>query len=257
MELESLSIVIPVYNEVRVIERVLRDFHAKVASRLPDVEFIVAEDGSRDGTGEVLARLAPELQLRLISGQERKGYTAAVKDALRLPTKEWILFSDSDGQQEPDDFFKLATIAPRYDLIVGFKSPRRDPLLRLGLTRGFRALNRVLLGARFRDVNCGFRLMRRALVEAVLPHCSLLPQFVNAELALRATAMGFRVTEAPVRHYPREDGGSRGLPVRRLPAEVLGLLGGLWKLRRELGALDRLKEGAHREARPDPAPGDR
>ena len=82
---DSLSIVLPVYNEAGTIERVLRDLHAKIAAKLADVEFIVAEDGSSDGTKEVLQRLAPELKLRLVTGRERKGYTRAVKDALALP----------------------------------------------------------------------------------------------------------------------------------------------------------------------------
>jgi glycosyltransferase involved in cell wall biosynthesis len=200
MELESLSIVIPVYNEARVIERVLRDFHAKIAPAVGDLELIVAEDGSTDGTPSILARLAPELGLRLVSGERRKGYTGAVKDALQLPTKEWVLFSDSDGQQEPDDFFAMSTLAPRYDVILGFKAKRQDPLPRLLLSRGLRLANRALLGARLRDANCGFRLMRRSAVEAVLPRCHLLPQFINAVFALRALAMGLRVTEVPVTH---------------------------------------------------------
>lgn len=235
MDVQSLSIVVPVYNEAASIERVLRDIHQKVASKIRDVEFIVAEDGSKDGTRDILRRLEPELGLRLVLGDERKGYTRAVKDALKLPTREWILFSDSDGQQEPDDFFAMATLAPRYDLIVGFKSPRRDPLPRVLLSRGMRLLNRVLLGASFRDANCGFRLMRRSLIEAVLDRCTLLPLFINTEIVLRAWSTGFRVTEVPVRHYARQDGGSRGLPPARIPGEVWRLVRGLLALRRELG----------------------
>jgi len=234
--LESLSIVVPVYNEAGVIERVLRDLHAKVASCQPASEFIVAEDGSTDGTKEILRRLEPELGLRLVMGDRRKGYTGAVKDALRLPTSEWVLFSDSDGQQEPDDFYQMATLAPRYDLIVGFKSPRRDPWPRLLLSRGMRTINRRVVGASFRDANCGFRLMRKSVVDAVLPRCSLLPQFINTEFTLRAWHMGYRVTEVPVRHYEREDGGSRGLPASKIPGEVSRLLGGLVALRREFKA---------------------
>ena len=87
---DSLSIVLPVYNEAATIERVLRELATKVANKLGDVEFIVAEDGSSDGTKDVLARLAPELKLRLVTGAARKGYTRAVQDAsaaqFRLPT---------------------------------------------------------------------------------------------------------------------------------------------------------------------------
>jgi len=231
---DSLSIVLPVYNEAATIERVLRDLHAKIAVKLADVEFIVAEDGSTDGTKEVLQRLAPELKLRLVTGRERKGYTRAVKDALALPTREWVFFTDSDGQQEAEDFWTLAAKASEgYDVVTGVKTPRHDPWPRLALSRGLRAMNRVLLGARFRDANCGFRLMRREVVKAVLPRVNRLPLFINTEFLLRAQAQGYRIAEVEVRHYAREDGGSRGLPPSRIPREVALLVRGLVELRGE------------------------
>ena len=234
--LDDLSVVMPVYNEAATIERVLRDVHAKIAPRVTKLELVVAEDGSTDGTRDILARLAPELGVRLVSGPVRKGYTRAVKDALALATRPWIFFSDSDGQQEPDDLFRLAEAVEREraDIATGVKTPRRDPWPRLVLSRGFALANRALLGARFRDANCGFRLMRTAVVAEVLPHVNKLPQFVNAELLLRAWAAGHRIVEVPVRHYERTEGGSRGLPPARIPREVGLLLRGLFALRAEL-----------------------
>jgi len=239
--LDDLSIVMPVYNEAATIERVLRELHAKVAARLPRVEFVVAEDGSSDATPEILARLAPELGLRLVSGRERKGYTRAVKDALAQARGEWIFFTDSDGQHEPEDRFAMAELAEREhaDIVTGVKTPRRDPLARRLLSSGLRAANAALLGARFRDANCGFRLMRRAVVERLLPQIDKLPLFVNTELLLRADAAGYRIFELPVRHYARTDGGSRGLPPRRIPGEVGKLLKGLLALRAELAGTRR------------------
>jgi glycosyltransferase involved in cell wall biosynthesis len=236
--LDQLSVVLPVYNEAASIEHVLRDLHAKVASRLGSIEWIVAEDGSTDATPEILARLAPELGIRLVSGRERKGYARAVKDALALATRPWIFFSDSDGQHEPDDLFRLAEVAVREnaDIVTGVKTPRRDPWPRLLLSRGLRVANRALLGAEFADVNCGFRLQRRSVIHELLPHTGKLPLFVNAELLLRARAAGCRIVEVPVRHYARTDGGSRGLPPTRIPAEVAKLVRGLFELRSELAA---------------------
>lgn len=228
-----VSVVIPVYNEAEVIERVVRDFHAKVVSKMPGSELIVAEDGSTDGTKEILARLAAELPIRLVSGQERKGYTRAVKDALKLPQNDLVLFSDSDGQQEPDDFWPMLEKMKDYDLIVGYKHPRRDPLFRLILSRFFQVLNRLLFGVKFHDINCGFRLIRKKVIDDVLPEINLLPQFISSEFVLRAVAKGYRVCEMPVRHYPREFGGSRGLPVKRLPKEIWRLVVGLFRLRKE------------------------
>ena len=237
--LEQLSVVMPVYNEAGTIERVLRELEAKVAARVPDVELIVAEDGSRDGTAEILARLAPELGIRLVSGRERKGYTRAVKDALALATRPWIFFTDADGQHEPEDVFRLADAAAGggADIATGVKTPRRDPWPRRVLSRGLQLANRVALGARFRDANCGFRLMRTAVVRELLPRVGCLPQFINAEILLRAWAGGHRVVEVPVRHYARAEGGSRGLPPARIPREVARLLAGIVQLRAELATL--------------------
>jgi glycosyltransferase involved in cell wall biosynthesis len=234
--LDDLSVVMPVYNEAATIEHVLRDVHAKLASRVARVEIVVAEDGSTDGTREILARIAPELGIRLVSGPARKGYTGAVKDALALATRPWTFFSDSDGQQEPDDLFRLAEAVEREnaDMAIGVKTPRHDPWPRLVLSRGLALTNRVVLGARFQDANCGFRLMRTSLAVELLPHVNKLALFVNAELLLRAWARGCRIVEVPVRHYARDDGGSRGLPPARIPGEVARLLRGLLALRAEL-----------------------
>jgi glycosyltransferase involved in cell wall biosynthesis len=244
--LDDLSIVMPVYNEAAAIERVLRELHSKVASRLQHVEFVVAEDGSSDATPQILARLAPELGLRLVSGRERKGYTRAVKDALAQARGEWIFFTDSDGQHEPDDLFAMAELAEREraDIVAGVKTPRRDPLPRRLLSGGLRMANAALLGARFRDANCGFRLMRRSVVERLLPQVDKLPLFVNTELLLRADAAGYRIVELPVRHYARSDGGSRGLPPARIPGEVVKLLRGLLALRVELGGARHARQRA-------------
>lgn len=227
---------LPVYNEAQSIERVLRELHHKVVSRAGNVELVVAEDGSTDETPRILERLEPELGLQLVSGRERKGYTRAVKDALALASRPWIFFTDADGQHEPDDLFRMAEVAELQgaDIVTGVKMPRHDPWPRLLLSRGLRIANRALLGASFRDANCGFRLMRRSVVAEVLPQVNKLPLFINTEILLRARAGGHKVVEMSVHHYPRSDGGSRGLPPARIPAEVARLLRGLLELKREL-----------------------
>jgi len=86
---------------------------------------------------------------------------------------------------------------------------------------------------RFHDINCGFRLIRKRVVDEVLPEIHLLPQFISSEFVLRAVAKGYRVCEMPVRHYQREFGGSRGLPAKKLPKEIWRLIVGLFRLRKE------------------------
>lgn len=229
--LPPISIVIPVYNEVEVIEKVVRDFYEKVASKLEISEFIIAEDGSNDGTKEVLNRLKDEIPITLIMGDQRKGYTKAVKDALKLPRYDVIFFSDSDGQQEPNDFWKLMDCLEDNSIVVGYKHPRRDSFFRVSISKFYQLVNLCLFGIKLHDINCGYRLIKKQVLDDILDEVSLLPNFVSSEIILRAYLKGYKIKEIPVTHYPREFGESRGLPLKKIPVEVIKLLKGLFKLK--------------------------
>lgn len=230
---ETISLVIPVYNEHEVIEKVINDFYTKVISKLPSSEFIIAEDGSNDGTKDILKKVSEEIPITLIMGENRKGYTKAVKDALKLPKTDLIFFSDSDGQQEPDDLWLLLENIKDNDIVVGYKYPRNDPFLRVLISKIYQVVNFILFGIKLHDINCGYRLIRRNVIDDILEDINLLPNFVSSEFILRAYLKGYRIKEVPVRHYPREFGESRGLPWKKIPIEVLKLLSGLFKLKFE------------------------
>lgn len=231
---QTISLVIPVYNEHEVIEKVIRDFYSKVISKLPNSEFIIAEDGSNDGTKEILSTIAKEIPITLIMGESRKGYTKAVKDALRLPKTDLVFFSDSDGQQEPDDFWNLLENIKGNDIVVGYKHPRNDPFLRVLISKIYQIVNFALFGIKLNDINCGFRLIRRNVIEDILNDINLLPNFVSSEFILRAYLKGYKIKEVPVKHYQREFGESRGLPWKKIPIEVVKLIHGLIILKLEL-----------------------
>ncbi|MFQ5827708.1 MAG: glycosyltransferase family 2 protein [Candidatus Methylomirabilia bacterium] len=231
-----ISLVILAHNEAEVIEQVVRDYHAEVISRLPGSEFIIVEDGSRDRTWEILQGLRGELGLTVIHREERRGYTAALKEALSLPKHDVIFFSDSDGQHDPRDFWRLAKRIPYCDLVIGFKQPRRDPLYRLLMSRVFNILIGFVFKLRLRDINCGFRLMRRELVDELVRDDWQMKACIATELSIRAFYKGYRIDEVPVRHRPRPFGESRGLPLRQIPRSVIHVLREFVIMRRKIKA---------------------
>lgn len=231
-----VSIVMLVYNEAEVIEHVVRGYHAEIVRRLPGSEFIIAEDGSRDGTTEILERLRDELGLRLSHKDERRGYTRALRDALALARHDVIFFSDSDGQHDPADFWRLAKQIPYGDMVIGFKEPRHDPVYRVVMSRVFNRLVGALFKVRLRDVNCGFRLMRRRLVEDLLRDEWQMRACTFTEFTIRAFYRGYAIREAPIRHLPRPFGASRGVPLRGIPSSILHILGQFADLRRRIKA---------------------
>jgi glycosyltransferase involved in cell wall biosynthesis len=199
--------VFPVCNESFIIEQTLRNYIAEFQGRVADFEVIVAEDGSTDDTRNVLERLASELPIRLFTSDQRKGYHRAVIDALGHATREWVFVVDSDYQFAAIDFWRLEPYRRSDDIILGVKSPRRDPFYRVWLSSGFNFLLRMFFNVPYRDMDTGFRLMRRSAVEEISPQiCHL--SFFTAEFVVRAHYAGYRIREVPVHHYARKIGST-------------------------------------------------
>ncbi len=233
-ESQPISIVIPVFNEAEIIETVIREYHELIAQRFETYEFIVAEDGSTDGTKAILASLGKELSIKVVMGEERKGYLRGLRDALALANHPLVFFSDSDGQHDPMDFWKLYKQANGYDIVTGYKGKRFDPAYRLMMSRTYNLLAKFLFGTSFRDASCGFKLVRKDVLDSVLLDIHLLKYSFSTELLLRANHNGFSIHEVCVEHRPRTTGTGTQFEVNRLPQVTKAQLTGMFQLRREL-----------------------
>lgn len=219
-----ISLVLLVHQEADIIESVIKDFYEKVTSRIPGSEFIICEDGSTDGTKEILERVKDHYRLSLYMGNERRGYTNALREALGHARNPVIFFSDSDGQHDPNDFWKMYPVLDGVDMVIGRKLHRKDGLMRLILTRVFNRLIALYFGVRLHDINCGFRLMQKEVVDFLLGEHWRLKYCISAELTVRAHYRGFRIREVPVRHFARQFGMSTGLPTKKLPRIITHIL---------------------------------
>jgi len=148
-------------------------------------------------------------------------------------TKDIIFFSDSDGQHDPNDFWKMYDLIGDYDMVIGWKKTRHDGLARLYLSKAFNAIISFGFSVPLHDSNCGFRLMKKEVVDFLLSENWHLRHCIGAELAIRAHRRGFRVTEVEVSHETRRFGTSRSLPVKKLPLIIVHILSGLFKLKRD------------------------
>lgn len=221
---KPISLIILVHQEAESIEQVVKEFYEKVTSKLPGSEFIVCEDGSTDGTKEILLRLKNKYQLTLDLRAEKRGYTNAMRDGFAAARHSVIFFSDSDGQHDPADFWKMYEKLSDYDMVVGWKKNRQDAWYRLVLTRVFNRFISWYFKVELRDANCGFRVMNEQVVDFLLKQDWRLQYGNSAELTIKASRGGFKVTEMPVSHFPRRFGISRGLPVKKLPQIIIHIL---------------------------------
>lgn len=203
----GISIVFPVFNESFIIEQVVRNYLAEFHGRVPDFELIVAEDGSTDDTKSVLERLAEELPIRVYMGESRKGYQQAVIDAIALATKPWVFIVDSDYQFAVIDFWRLEQYRNQFDVILGKKSPRKDPFYRILLSKGYNLLLRSFFGVPYKDMDTGFRLIRKSVADELAPRVKYM-SFFTAEFVVRAHRAGYKIVEVPVPHYARKIGST-------------------------------------------------
>ena len=228
---KEITIIIPVYNEVGIIEPVVRDFYEKVAKKIPRAQFIIAEDGSTDGTKEILNKLNKEIPFTLLSSDTRKGYSKAFYDAFKLVRTELVFFSDSDGQHEPNNVYRMLEKVDECDIVGSYKHPRRDPVHRVILSRSYNFLIRFLFGLKVRDINSGFKVIKKTVIDNILKEPLCFEYCAMSEFVLKAYLSGYKVVEIPVFHYPRKAGGSIIFTPSRLPGIIVGVLKRLLELK--------------------------
>ena len=236
LENSNWTILTLVHNEAGAIEEVVREIHGEILTRLPGSELVVVEDGSTDGTKEILGRLREELDFRLLSETGKQGYTAALRRGLADASgrADFIFFTDSDGQHDQADFWKLNALIGESDMVIGVKEHRQDSWFRNNISRGMnRLLVPLLFKVRLKDINCGFRAMRPEVAEFLLGEEWRFRDCVFAELTLRAARAGFRIAETPVNHSIRRSGTSSGLPAKKMPIILSRIVRNFFRLRRE------------------------
>ncbi|MBI5401594.1 glycosyltransferase family 2 protein [Candidatus Wolfebacteria bacterium] len=229
-ESEPVSVVINVYNEAETIEAEIREIYEQIVSRIPGSEFIIAEDGSTDGTKEIIGRLVREIGIIHSTGLERKGYIKALCDAFALAKNPYIFFSDTGHKHDPADFWQLYLYRKLNGLVVGLKTDRSDQLYRRLLTWGYNQLLSLYFGVKVKDADSGFRLYGKEVVKKIFNEKWINKDLVASEIVLRVIFSGFLFREVPV-SYRQRIGESRGLPLKKIPRVIIGVLGNFSKLK--------------------------
>ncbi|MCL4535243.1 MAG: glycosyltransferase family 2 protein [Bacteroidetes bacterium] len=210
MTVPSISVVLPAYNEEANVARTV-GMAVQVAESLnADYEVIVVDDGSRDRTAEVTQGLASQNpRVRLVQHAVNQGYGAALATGFASATKDLVFMTDSDAQFDISEVRKLLPlIEAGADMAIGYRAPRRDPLMRRLNAFGWNLLIRLLFGYVARDVDCAFKLFRRCILDDV--NVESRGATFSAELLVRAKRAGYIIREVPVKHLPRVAGRATG-----------------------------------------------
>ena len=207
------------YNEEGNIEHAVTSAVAVLAGVTDCYEVIVVDDGGRDRTAAIADRLAAENpRVRVVHHPVNRGYGAALRSGLAAAQYPLVVLADGDNQFDLGELSVLLRGLGTFDIVSGYRIARHDPVVRRLYAFMYNRLARFLFNIPVRDVNCGFKVYRRDLLERLLPQLRSTGALINVEMLARARKLGATVTEVGVHHYPRETGqptgGNPGVIVR-------------------------------------------
>ncbi|MCX5835237.1 MAG: glycosyltransferase family 2 protein [Deltaproteobacteria bacterium] len=193
-EFIALTVIVPSYNDAQGLRSVLPPLIASCKAR--GWRIIVVDDGSTDGTSEVLGQFSGEI--RVIKNETNLGYGASIKRGIVAADTEWVATFDADGQHRVEDLEKLAAEAGCCDAVIGKReNSSHCSLMRMPGKWILGKVANILVGRRIPDINCGLRIFRRKAILGILRLTSDSFSFSTSSL-IALMKLGYNVNLVPV-----------------------------------------------------------
>ncbi|MFQ6101567.1 MAG: glycosyltransferase family 2 protein [Anaerolineae bacterium] len=231
--MSDLSIVLPAYNEEANVEKAVEHVSAVARQLGMEYEIILVNDGSTDRTGEIGRELIQRIPgFRLVEHYPNRGYGGALKAGFAAASGELIAFFPADKQFDFREISLLLDRLDKADIVSGYRAERQDNFVRKLFAFGWNTLMRLLFGHLCRDIDCGFKLFRREILE----HVRLISDgaMIDTEFLAGAKARGYRIADVSVTHLPREVGEATGANLKVIARAFRDLLRFRLRLSREL-----------------------
>jgi glycosyltransferase involved in cell wall biosynthesis len=218
----ELSLVFPAFNEAENLPALLENALTIAKELQLDFEIVIVDDGSRDHSADVLEdACARDPRIRAVHHAANEGYGAALRSGLWEARGALVFFSDADLQFDLAEIRDLLDHTQDFDVVAGYRYPRRDPWLRRAIAGVWGLLVRRLFDLPVRDIDCAFKVFRREVLDAI--PIESIGAFVNTEILARAQAAGFAIKQVPVSHRRRQSGRQTGAHPRVIARALIEL----------------------------------
>lgn len=213
----SISVFFPCYNDAKTIGGLVEDAFKTLKKLTNNYEVIVIDDGSADGSQEVLKKLAKKYPktFRPVFHPRNRGYGGALKSGFKTARKELIFYTDGDAQYDVAELPLLySLLTPDVNFINGIKMERQDFVYRVIIGNFYALVMRWAFLLPIYDVDCDFRLIRRSLMKKIRLKSN--SGSICVELVKKAQRAGAKFRQVSIHHYPRCFGNSQFFNPRRV-----------------------------------------
>ncbi len=227
----SLSVFFPAYNDAPSLPGLIATTFRVLRDHVEDYEVIVVNDGSADNTAAVLRELQAQYgeRLRVIQHPENRGYGGALQSGFGGARKEFVFYTDGDGQYDVGEMpLLLERSGPAVGLVNGIKAKRHDPVHRIWIGSVYNVFARTIFGISLQDIDCDFRLIRKAALDQIRLRST--SGTICVELVKKIEQTGTRIVEIPVSHRARLHGRSQFFRLQSLVQTLAQLAGLHWQL---------------------------
>ncbi len=219
---DTVSVVVPFYNEEECAEFVLKE----IVACQPDAEIVAVDDGSTDGTWDILCSVDGVTPVRLT---ENRGQSGALYAGLKFASGDILVMLDGDGQNDPADIGKLVDLVrgEGCDVAVGRRAKRKDTWSKRTASKIANRIRRWFIHDGISDTGCSLKVIHRDYVDLLVPFNGL-----HRYLAGIFTHAGLTIAEIDVNHRERKAGTSKYTNLDRAIRGVYDLIGVCWLLKR-------------------------
>ncbi|MGB8226756.1 MAG: glycosyltransferase family 2 protein, partial [Sedimentisphaerales bacterium] len=196
---KSLSVFFPCFNEQDNVERAVKSAVDVLSPLKIDFEIIIVNDGSKDKTGEIADGIAAENKnIKVVHHNINRGYGAALQSGFKAATKEYVFYTDGDGQFDIKELPLLFKYMDDYDIVTGYRIKRQDNLIRKINAFCWTTMVNLLFGMKIKDMDCAFKLYRRSIFDNI--KLGSTGALINTEIFARAKNKGYKIFQIGVHH---------------------------------------------------------
>lgn len=222
VEKESLSVVIPAYNEEATLESVVKEAIEELKKLTIDYEIVLINDGSADNTGKIINKLARNKSIRAVHHKKNLGFTGVIRTCFSSAKKHLVFLAPADGQFDFSQLPRFIDAIKGYDIALAYRIKNEEPFSRKLNSKVFHLLCRFLFNINFKEIST-VSLWRRRVAQSIRIDSDDRSAMMLPELIYKAMKKNYKFTEVPINWQLRRGGKAKGAGFVTIVKTLVGM----------------------------------